>query len=303
MEQIEFIRTPPERFENLPGYNFKENYMQVNPGNLRMHYLDENASSRKIVLMLHGEPSWSYLYRKMIPIFVQAGYRAIAPDLIGFGKSDKPKDRFVFSYSIHIEWLNHFIKEMKLSNINLICQDWGGLLGLRIAAENKSLFHSIIAGNTFLPTGDNKLPDAFYEWRNFSQNVKRLPVGRIIKNGCYTNISSEIVNAYDAPFPDESYKEAARIFPSLVPDSPDNPASEANKKAWEIFSNWNIPFLTAFSDQDPIMRKVDIFFRRKVLGAKGQPHTTIKGAGHFLQEDSGEDLADVSVKWLNSLYK
>lgn len=303
MEQIEFKRTPEERFANLPGYNFKDNYLQVNPGNLRMHYIDENRASDKIILMLHGEPSWSYLYRKMIPLFTEAGYRSIAPDLIGFGKSDKPIDRKVFSYAIHIEWLVHFVQQLQLTEINLICQDWGGLLGLRIASENQNLFHSITTANTFLPTGDNKLPDAFYEWKSFSQNVKRLPIGKIIKNGCYKEISPETIKAYDAPFPDESYKEAARIFPALVPDSPNDPASEANKKAWEVYSNWNIPFLTAFSDQDPIMNRADLFFRRKIPGAKGQPHTTIKGGGHFLQEDCGEDLAKVCINWLNTIYK
>ncbi|WP_017810060.1 haloalkane dehalogenase [Leptospira alstonii] len=289
---MKILRTPDSAFENLPGYDFKANYLEVR--NLRMHYVDEgSAEEKETILLLHGEPSWSYLYRKMIPALSVAGYRVIAPDLIGFGKSDKPDDPDFFSYQAHMDWLKEFVEKLNLGNVTLFCQDWGGLLGLRLVAENPERFSRIVAANTFLPTGDVPPKEDFLKWRHFSQNVKRLSIGSIVKNGCASALSPEVVAAYDAPYPDESYKAAARKFPALVPISPDDPASEPNRKAWEILRTWKKPFLTAFSDGDPITKGGDIFFRRLIPGAKGQKHVTIANGGHFLQEDKGEELAEV----------
>ncbi len=251
------------------------------------------------VLLLHGEPSWAYLYRKMIPIITAAGHRAIAPDLIGFGRSDKLAKRDDYSYQFHIDILTAFIKKLDLTGMTLVCQDWGGLLGLRIAAENPERFARIVAANTGLPTGDQKMTDGFMRWREYSQTVEKFHVGGIIKGGCATELSPEVIEAYNAPFPDDSYKEGARQFPVLVPISPDDPASEANRKAWQVLTKWEKPFLTAFSDSDPVTRDGEKVFHKLVPGTQGQAHTTITGAGHFLQEDKGEELAHVVVDFIN----
>ncbi|PJZ57380.1 haloalkane dehalogenase [Leptospira barantonii] len=296
---MEILRTPDSSFENLPGYSFTPNYLQIQ--NLRMHYVDEGPKdASETILLLHGEPSWSYLYRKMIPPLANAGYRTIAPDLIGFGKSDKPNDPAFFTYQTHVDWLTGFVENLDLKNVTLFCQDWGGLLGLRVAAEHPERFSRIVAANTFLPTGDIPPKEDFLKWRHFSQNVKRLAIGTIVKNGCVSELSKEIVAAYDSPYPDETYKAAAKKFPALVPISPDDPASEPNRKAWEILKTWKKPFLTAFSDQDPITKGGDIFFRRLIPGAKGQKHVTIAEGGHFLQEDKGEELAEVVKNFIKA---
>lgn len=248
--------------------------------------------------MLHGEPSWSYLYRKMIPPIADAGYRAVAPDLVGFGKSDKPANRNDYSYQNHIDWMTGLIKNLDLANIVLFCQDWGGLLGLRIAAENPDSFAGIIAANTFLPTGDYKMPMAFKAWQLYSQKVPRFKVGKIVDKATESKMSNAIIAAYDAPFPDESYKEGARMFPMLVPTRPDDPASAANRKAWEVLKDWQKPFLTAFSDKDPITRGADRIFKKLIPGYQGQAHTEVKGGGHFLQEDKGEELAEIILDFI-----
>lgn len=291
------LRTPEVRFENLPEYPFAPNY--TNFGEARIHFVDEGEKSAKeTILMLHGEPSWSFLYRKMIPIVANANTRVIAPDLIGFGKSDKFAEVSKYTYAMHVESIRALIENLDLRNITLVCQDWGGLIGLRVAAENSWRFSRIVAANTFLPTGDEKIPKAFKLWLAMSQATPIFPVGKIVKMGCKTKLSKEIVAAYDAPFPDKTYKTAARVFPTLVPITPDNPASAANRKAWEVLRNWEKPFLTAFSDGDPITRGADKILQKLIPGAKGQNHTTIKGAGHFLQEDKGEELAQVVVDFI-----
>lgn len=295
---MEILRTPDDRFTDLPDYHFKPNYLEIDGA--RMHFVDEGLKdATETVLMLHGEPSWSFLYRKMIPIVADEGHRVIAPDLFGFGKSDKFTDAEKYSYAMHVGSIKTLINELGLNNITLVCQDWGGLIGLRIVGEDSDRFSRVVAANTFLPTGDEEIPTAFKIWLAMSQATPFFPVGRFVKMGCKTTLSKEVVKAYDAPFPDKKYKIAARVFPKLVPITPDDPASEANRKAWKVLEKWDKPFLTAFSDGDPITRGADRILQEKIPGAKGQPHTTITGAGHFLQEDKGEELARVVVDFIN----
>ena len=298
---MEYLRTADERFKDLPGYDYQPQYVDVPSGDgdtLRVHYIDEGARGVPPVLMLHGEPSWCYLYRKMVPVFVAAGYRAVAPDLIGFGRSDKPVNREDYTYHRHVDWIRSLVEQLDLSDITLFGQDWGGLIGLRLAAEDPDRFARIVAANTFLPTGDRPPGEAFLRWQQYSQETPNFHVGGIIRGGCATQLSPEVIEAYNAPFPDDSYKAGARQFPMLVPVRPDDPASEANRRAWQVLGKWEKPFLCAFSDSDPVTRGADELFKRMVPGTNGQPHTTIKGGGHFLQEDKGEELAHVILGWL-----
>lgn len=298
---MKFVRTPESRFSNLPGYPYAPSYVNVPDGEgglLRLHYVDEGPRDGAVVLLLHGEPTWSYLYRKMIPEIVAAGHRAVAPDLIGFGKSDKPTERSDYTYARHVGWLWSFVEQVGLEDITLVCQDWGSLLGLRLVGEHPERFARVVLANGGMPTGDQQMPEAFFAWRTFSQEVPVLPVGSIVNRGCVAELAPEIVAAYDAPFPDESYKAGARQFPALVPASPDDPAAPANRKAWEVLMKWEKPFLTAFSDQDPITRGGDRLVHHLVPGTRGQPHTTIQGAGHFLQEEKGEELARITVSFM-----
>ncbi len=256
-----------------------------------MHYVDEGPPTANPVLMLHGEPSWCFLYRKMIPPIVAAGYRVIAPDLIGFGRSDKLLDKAGYSYQFHVDTIVAFLETLDLRNITLYCQDWGGLIGLRVAAENQDRFAGLIAANT----------DAFFRWQRYSQSVPELHCGGIVKGACVTELTQDIIAAYDAPFPDDSYKAGARAFPLLVPCKPDDPAAPANRKAWEILRGWRKPFLTAFSDGDPVTRGGEKVFQKLIPGAQGQPHVTMAGAGHFLQEDKGEECAKVVIDFLSRM--
>ena len=298
---MKFLRTPDDRFVNLPGYAFAAHYVDVpsgDGGTLRMHYLDEGPRDGAIVLLIHGEPSWSYLYRKMIPPLVEAGLRAVAPDLLGFGKSDKPAEREDYTYERHVAWVWSCIEQLSLRDITLVCQDWGSLIGLRVLAEHPEVFGRIVVGNGGLPTGDQKMPDAFLAWRKLSQEIPEFPVGSIVNGGCVTELPPEVVAAYDAPFPDETFKAGARQFPALVPASPDDPATAANRSAWEVLAKWQKPVLTAFSDRDPITSGGEGILQRRIPGAAGQSHVTIQGAGHFLQEDKGEELASVVVDFV-----
>jgi len=290
------LRTPDERFASLPGYPFSPNYSDVADG-VRVHYVDEGPRDADPVLMLHGEPSWSYLYRKMIPVITAAGFRAIAPDLVGFGRSDKPAAREDYTYERHVQWMHSLLKAIDLRRITLVCQDWGGLIGLRLVAEQPDRFDRVVAANTGLPTGGQRLTEAFFAWRKFSQETPDFPVGRIVSGGCATKLSDAEIAAYDAPFPDDSYKAGPRQFPVLVPASDDDPAAPANRAAWEALEKWEKPFLTAFSDSDPITKGGDRVFQERIPGARGRAHVTIQGGGHFLQEDKGEELAGVVVKF------
>lgn len=293
---MEILRTPEERFRNLPGYSFEPRFVEID--GLRVHTVDEGPRDAPPVLLLHGEPSWSYLYRKMIPPLAAAGHRVIAPDLVGFGRSDKLSDRNAYSYQFHVDKVAAFVRALDLQHVTLFCQDWGGLIGLRVAAEAPDRFARVVAANTFLPTGDISPGPAFLAWRKFSQEVEEFPVGSIVNGGCVSDLPSDVIAAYDAPFPEERYKEAARAFPMLVPATPDDPAAVPNRAAWKVWEQWRKPFLTAFSDSDPITKGADAFFQAAVPGAEGQPHVTIERAGHFLQEDKGEELAQVVADFI-----
>ena len=292
------LRTPDSQFENLPDYPFAENYVEID--GIRMHYVDEGPRDGNIVLLLHGEPSWSYLYRFMIPSLRDAGLRVIAPDLIGFGKSDKPVRKSDYSYAAHVDWMRQFVEMLDLNEITLFCQDWGSLIGLRVAAENEQRFARIALGNGGLPTGDQEMPRAFTIWRAFALYSPWFPIGRIIQKATVTALSDDVVAAYDAPFPSAGYKAGARAFPALVPVRPDDPASDANRAAWKVFAEWQKPFLTTFSNRDPITRGGEKPWQEMVPGARDREHVKIKNAGHFLQEDKGPELADILIAFVKS---
>ena len=294
---MEVLRTPDDRFADVPDFPYEPRYVEVPDGDggaLRVAYVEDGPADGETVLLMHGEPSWSFLYRKMIPVLTAAGLRCVAPDLVGFGRSDKPARREDYTYARHVEWMRAALfDQLGLDGITLVGQDWGGLIGLRLVGEHPDRFARVVAANTGLPTGEAPMSDGFLRWQKYSQEVPVFHVGGIIKGGCRTELSDEVIAAYDAPFPDDTYKEGARQFPVLVPTSLDDPAVDANRKAWETLAAFDKPFLTAFSDQDPITGGGNAIFERTVPGAKGQPHTTIEGGGHFLQEDKGPELARV----------
>jgi haloalkane dehalogenase len=297
---MKILQTPDERFNSLPDWPYEPKYTLIDATKsesvkLRIHHVDTGIStSSETVLCMHGEPSWSFLYRKMIPRFVAAGHRVIAPDLIGFGRSDKPAETSDYTYERHVDWMTQWLVKNELSSLTLVCQDWGGLIGLRLVAAMPERFSRVVAANTFLNVGDRPPSDAFMAWRKYSQETPVFNVGGIMQGGCKIKpLTEEVRAAYDAPFPDESYKAGARAFPTLVPITPDDPSSQANIEAWKSLRKFNKPFLTAFSDSDPVTAGGEKYFQREIPGCNGQPHTTIKDAAHFLQEDAGEKFADV----------
>jgi haloalkane dehalogenase len=296
---METLRTPDERFADLPGFPYEPRYVEVDDGEggrLRVAVVDEGPADGETVLLLHGEPSWSYLYRRMIPVLVDAGLRVVAPDLVGFGRSDKPAERSAHSYARHVGWMRQaLLEELDLRDVTLVGQDWGGLIGLRLVAEHPDRFARVVVANTGLPTGDRPMTAAFEAWRRFSQSSPDFAVGRVVGNGCVTPLPPEVVAAYDAPFPDDRYTAGPRELPALVPASADDPAAADNRAAWEVLARWDKPFLTAFSDGDPITGGGERVFQKLVPGADGMPHTTLAGGGHFLQEDVGPELARVVV--------
>jgi len=300
---MDVLRTPDERFANLHDFPFQPRYVEVDSGvggKLRMHYVDEGPPDGDAVLLLHGEPSWSYLYRKMIPVLTDARLRVVAIDLVGFGRSDKPTRREDYTYAAHVDWTWSAIEAIGLTNINLVCQDWGGLIGLRLVGQHPERFARVVAANTSLPTGDHNPGKAFLAWRKFSQEVPVFPAAQIVNGATTSTLSPEAIAGYEAPFPDDRYMAGARQFPVLVPISPDDPTAAANRAAWEGLRQFERPFLCAFSDSDPITAGGDRPLRKLIPGAREQNHVTIVGGGHFLQEDKGRELADVVVDFIAS---
>ncbi len=292
---MNILRTPDARFENLPDWPFEPHYTDITDAGtgqvLRMAYVDEGPRDGRTVLLLHGEPSWSYLYRHIIPKLVTSGHRVFAPDLIGFGRSDKPADRDDYTYERHVAWLSQWFTAMDLRDVTMFCQDWGGLLGLRLVAAFPERFAGVVVANTGLPVG-TPFSEGFAQWLAFSQSTPDLPIGQIVNGGSARQLSQAEVDAYDAPFPDATYKAGACQFPTLVPITPQHGSVAENKAAWQVLAQFSKPLVTAFSDSDPITHGGDEFFRNVVPGAKDQPHVTLRGA-HFLQEDCPDDIVAV----------
>lgn len=295
---MEALRTPDDRFASLPDFPFAPRYADVGDG-LRMHYVDEGPKDAPVVLMLHGEPTWSFLYRKMIPIFTAAGFRAVAPDLVGFGRSDKPVDTRSYTYARHVEWVRALLQTLDLRDITLVGQDWGSLIGLRLVGEHEAWFSRVVIANGFLPTADRPAPAAFRVWRAFARYSPVFPISRIVASACVTKLPRAVREAYDAPFPSAAYKAGARVFPALVPMEPSDPAVPANRAAWEKLGQWKKPFLTLFGKDDPILGLADRPLQKHIPGTEGQPHERFWG-GHFVQEDRGDYLADAIVRWMRS---
>ncbi|WIX80527.1 haloalkane dehalogenase [Amycolatopsis carbonis] len=299
---MRLLRTPEDRFADLPEFPYEPRYAELadpDGGLIRVGYVEAGPADGPPVLLLHGEPSWSYLYRKMLPVLAAAGLRAIAPDLVGFGRSDKPGDIVDHTYARHVSWMRGFAFDaLGLSGVTLVGQDWGGLIGLRLVAENPSRFAGVVAANTGLPTGDQDMPEVWHQFRAAVENAQVLDIGRFIQSGCRSVLPAEVRAAYDAPFPNEMYKAGPRAMPGLVPYRPDNPASDANRAAWKTLSSLDLPFLVAFSDGDPITGAMGPILQRTMPGAAGRTHPVIAGAGHFLQEDAGEELAEQVARFV-----
>ncbi|PRW63916.1 haloalkane dehalogenase [Actinopolyspora mortivallis] len=299
------LTTPEEAFADVVDFDYPVHRAEVpdqDGGTLTMAYVTAGPADGPVALLLHGEPSWSFLYRKALPVLAEAGIRAVAPDLVGFGRSDKPVNRSDHSYARHVEWVRSLVFDvLGLREVTMVGQDWGGLIGLRLLAENQDGFLGAVAANTGMPTGDRDMPEVWWRFRRTVEQAENLDVGRLVESGCVRPVPPEVRAAYDAPFPDESYKAGPRVMPTLVPTTPDDPATEANRAAWEVLSRSEIPLLTAFSDSDPITGPIGPVLRRKVAGASGQPHTTLENAGHFLQEDAGTELGRVVAEFVSRL--
>ena len=293
------LRTAEDRFAGLPDFGYEPRYADA--GGLRLAYVEAGPPAGEPVLLLHGEPSWSFLYRKVIPVLAGAGLRVIAADLIGFGRSDKPAEMEDHSFAWHVEWIRGLaFDRLDLRGLTLVGQDWGGLIGLRLVAENPDRFARVVAANTGLPTGDQPMPDVWLRFREVVRTASALSVSRLVQSGCQTTLTPEILAAYEAPFPDPSYAAAVRAMPGLVPTSPDDPASAANRAAWARLAAWDKPFLVAFSDRDPITGGMAPVLKKTVPGAAGLDHPVIEGAGHFLQEDAGERLGAVIAEFVRA---
>ncbi|KUI28357.1 haloalkane dehalogenase [Mycobacterium sp. IS-1742] len=299
---MQTLRTPEDRFRNLPEFPYPPDYSDIDDGDggrLRVSWVQDGPADGEPVLMLHGEPSWSFLYRKMMPVLARAGFRVVCPDLVGFGRSDKPTRVEDHTYARHVEWMRTLAFDvLDLRRVTLVGQDWGGLIGLRLAAEQPDRFARIVVANTGLPTGDIPMPDIWWRFREAMQSAPSVDVGRFVAGGCHRPMSDEVRAGYDAPFPDDSYCAGPRAMPGLVPTTPDDPASAANRSAWATLTRSETPMLVAFSDSDPITGAMAPIFAREMRGAAGVDHPTIREAGHFLQEDAGEELATAIVDFL-----
>jgi len=297
MDPVHVLRTPQERFAAISGFDLPPQYVQLD-GGLRMAYVQDGPADGPPVVLLHGEPTWSYLYRDVIPVVAGSGCRVIAPDLIGFGRSDKPAGMGDHSYARHVEWMREFlIDRLGLAGVTLVGHDWGGLIGLRVAAENPAPFARIVAANTGLPAGEGTMPEVWWRFRRWIETAPEIDVGRLVGGMTKDGLADEVLAAYDAPFPDETYKAAVRAMPQLVPTSAEDPAAQANRAAWAVLKEWRKPFLVAFSDNDPITGPMAAVFRRAVPGAAGLEHPVMRG-GHFLQEESGKQLGQAIARFV-----
>jgi haloalkane dehalogenase len=296
------LRTPADRFDGLPEFGYSPGFAEVpdgEGGTLRMSWVESGPADGPVVLCLHGEPTWSFLYRKMMPVLASAGLRVVCPDLVGFGRSDKPTELSDHTYARHVEWVRSLVFDvLDLRGVTLVGQDWGGLIGLRLAAEHPSRFARLVAANTGLPTGEHPMPEIWHQFRAAIQGAPTLDIGRFVQAGCRTELPPEVLAGYDAPFPENSYLVAARAMPGLVPTSVEDPASPANRAAWAVLAESPMPMLVAFSDGDPITAPMGPILRRAMAGARGREHPVITGAGHFLQEDAGEVLAGHVVSFV-----
>ena len=300
---MRLLRTPEERLSGLPDFTYPAQYAEVPAADggpaLRIGYVADGPADGPVVLLLHGEPSWSFLYRSLLPVLAGAGLRAIAPDLPGFGRSDKPAEAGDHSYARHVEWMRAFAFDaLDLRGVTLVGQDWGGLIGLRLVAEHPDRFAAVVAANTGLPTGDQDMPAVWWSFRQAVERAQVLDIGRFVQSGCRRALAPAERVAYDAPFPDEAYKAGPRAMPLLVPTRPDDPASAANRAAWQALARWDKPFLCAFSDGDPITGAMAPVLQAAVPGAAHRQHPVIAGAGHFLQEDAGLQLAGEITRFL-----
>ncbi len=299
---MDTLRTPDDRFADLPGFDLTPSYADVpdgEGGTLRMAYVETGPADGPVALLLHGEPSWSFLYRDVLAVLGEAGVRAVAPDLVGFGRSDKPTRPADHSYARHLEWVRALAFDvLDLRDVTLVGQDWGGLIGLRLVAENPDRFARVVAANTGLPTGDRDMPEVWWRFRDAVAKAERLDVGRLVAAGCARPMDTAVRAAYDAPFPDETYKAGPRVMPTLVPTAPDDPATEANRAAWVGLTRWERPFLVAFSDSDPITAAMGPILQRSVPGAAGRSHPVVENAGHFLQEDAGAELGRLVAEFV-----
>ena len=296
---MKVLHTPADRFTDLPDFGYPPRYADV--GDLRLAFVEAGPADGEPVLLLHGEPSWSFLYRKVMPVLADAGLHAIAADLVGFGRSDKPAETGDHSFARHVEWIRALaFDHLDLRDLTLVGQDWGGLIGLRLVAEHPDRFARVVAANTGLPTGDQPMPDVWLRFREVVRTADTLSVSRLVQSGCQTLLSPEVLAAYEAPFPAPAFAAAVRAMPDLVPTSPDDPATEANRAAWRQLAAWDKPFLVAFSDRDPITGSMAPMLKETVPGAAGIAHPVITGAGHFLQEDAGERLATAIVDFVRA---
>lgn len=289
------LRTPDACFAQLPDFPWQPRYTEI--GGLRIACVDEGPRDAPVVLLMHGEPTWSFLYRTMIPPLLQAGYRVVAPDLVGFGRSDKPARRSDHSYGNQVAWMNAWLKAVDLRDVTLFCQDWGSLIGLRMVVDAPDRFSRIVLANGGLPTGGGQPPRAFLLWRAFARFSPWFPIGRIVAFGCARALSRPEIAGYNAPFPTRRHRLAARLMPGFVPTTPEDPQAQNNRAAWDFYQRWTKPFLTLFSSRDPVTRGGHAVWQQRVPGAQGQPHAITRGAGHFLQEDKGPELAQAIIEW------
>ena len=297
--KMKLLRTPDKYFENLPGFQFEPHYVEIDDGvdKIRMHYLDEGPPDGEIVLMLHGEPAWCYLYRRIIPGLAEAGFRCIAPDLIGFGRSDKPSEISDHTYGKHVKWMTQFVEKLDLRDINMYCNDWGSLIGLRVAIENEEMFNRIVLSNGGLPTGDERMRKGFMDWQELSRTAPKFP-WVMMQQATVRRLTKEEMKAYQAPYPDPSYEAGPRIMPSLVPTTPDDPEHDANVAAREKYKHWTKPFLVAFGLQDAATGRAQKRWIGYVPGTNGQKHVDFEDCGHFVQDDKGPEMVEIIKEFI-----